>query len=100
MFCFYIKCEDRMGVGDKLVYNTGIKGVVKDIIPEGKDPYTDYRPNEPIDALLTPASVNARMVGSILNGGTLTKVIVELDRKCKEILGIPWTNIQNKDNLS
>ena len=100
MFCFYIKCEDRMGVGDKLVYNTGIKGVVKDIIPEGKDPYTDYRPDEPIDALLTPASVNARMVGSILNGGTLTKIIVELDRKCKEILGIPWTNIQNKDNLS
>lgn len=99
MFCFYIKCTDKMGVGDKLVYNTAIKGVVKDIIPESEEPYTEFRPNEPVDALLTTASVNARMVGSVLTGGALTKVILELDRKCKEILGIEWNNLTNKDNL-
>ena len=99
MFCFYIRCTDKMGVGDKLVYNTAIKGVVKDIIPEGKEPYTDFRPNEPVDALLTTASVNARMVTSVITGGALTKVILELDRKCKEILGIEWKNLSNKDNL-
>ena len=99
MFCFYIRCTDKMGVGDKLVYNTAIKGVVKDIIPEGEEPYSEYRTNEPVDALLTTSSVNARMVGSIMTGGALTKVILELDRKCKEMLGIEWKNLTNKDNL-
>ena len=100
MFCFYIKCTDKMGVGDKLVYNTAIKGVVKDIIPSGKEPYSEYRKDEHVDALLTTSAVNARMVGSILTGGALTKVIVELTRQCKDILGIEWDNLKNKDNLN
>ncbi|MBQ8130888.1 MAG: hypothetical protein IJ193_00190 [Bacilli bacterium] len=99
MFCFYIKCTDIMGVGDKMVYNTAVKGVIKDIIPSGDEPYTDFRPNEPIDALLTTSAVNARMVGSVMTAGALTKVILELSRKCKEILGIEWTNLKNTDNL-
>lgn len=99
MFCFYIKCEDKMGVGDKLTYNTAIKGVVKDIIPKGKEPYTDFRPNEPIDALLTSASVNARMTASIISSGSLNKVLMELSRQCKEKLGIKWKNLTNVDNL-
>ena len=100
MFCFYIKCNDKMGVGDKLVYNTAIKGVVKDIVPSGKEPYSEYRKDEHVDALLTTSAVNARMVGSILTGGALTKVIVELTRQCKDILGIEWDNLKNKDNLN
>lgn len=92
---FYIKTEDKMGIGDKLTYNTAIKGVIKDIIPEGEEPYTDFRPHEQIDALLTSASVNARMVASIINSGSLNKTIVELTRKCKDILGIKWDNLKN-----
>ena len=99
MFCFYIKCEDKMGVGDKLTYNTAIKGVVKDIMPKGKEPYTDFRPDEPIDALLTSASVNARMTASIISSGSLNKVLMELSRQCKEKLGIKWNNLTNTDNL-
>lgn len=99
MFEFYIKCRDKMSVGDKLTYNTAIKGVVKDIIPKGKDPYTDFRKDEPIDALLTSASVNARMVPSIMITGSLNKVLIEASRQCKEILGIPWENLTNKNNL-
>ena len=99
MICFYIKCEDKMGVGDKLTYNTAIKGVVKDIMPKGKEPYTDFRPNEPIDALLTSASVNARMTASIISSGSLNKVLMELSRQCKEKLGIKWNNLTNVDNL-
>lgn len=99
MFEFYIKCRDKMGVGDKLTYNTAIKGVVKDIIPDSKDPYTDFRKNEPVDALLTSASVNARMVPSVMISGALNKVLIELSRQCKEKLGIQWTNLENKNNL-
>ena len=99
MFCFYIKCEDKMGVGDKLTYNTAIKGVIKDIMPKGKEPYTDFRPDEPIDALLTSASVNARMTASIITAGSLNKVLIELSRQCKEKLGLKWDNLKNVDNL-
>jgi RNA polymerase Rpb2, domain 6. len=99
LFEFYIKCRDKMGVGDKLTYNTAIKGVIKDIIPEGKDPYTDFRKDEPIDALLTSASVNARMTPSVMITGSLNKVLIELSRQCKEKLGIKWTNLENKNNL-
>jgi len=92
---FYIKCEDKMGIGDKLVYSSAIKGVVKDIIPIGEEPYTDFHKDEQVDALLTTLSINARMVGSIILNGSLNKVLVELDRQCKEKLGIPWKNLKD-----
>jgi gamma-glutamylcyclotransferase (GGCT)/AIG2-like uncharacterized protein YtfP len=99
MFCFYIRCADKMGVGDKLVYNTAIKGVVKYLVPKGKEPFSDYRKNEEVDALLTSASVNARMTPSVITCGALNKLIVELTRQCKDILGIKWDYLTNKDNL-
>ena len=96
---FYIKCRDKMSVGDKLTYNTAIKGVVKDVMPKNKEPFTDFRPNEPIDALLTSASVNARMTPSVIITGCLNKILIELSRKCKDILGIKWSNLTNVNNL-
>ena len=90
---FYIKCEDKMGIGDKLIYNNSIKGVIKDIMPLGTEPKTDFRPNEPINALLSTGSVNARMVASIIINGSINKCMIELSRKCKELLGIPWKNL-------
>ena len=90
---FYLKCEDKMGVGDKLIYNNSIKGVVKDIMPKGDEPRTEFRPDEPVDALLTTSAVNARMVSSIIITGAINKALVELDRKCKEMLGIKWKNL-------
>lgn len=90
---FYIKCEDKMGIGDKLIYNNSIKGVIKDIMPPGTEPRTEFRPNEPINALLSTGSVNARMVASIIINGSINKCMIELSRKCKELLGIPWKNL-------
>ena len=90
---FYIKCEDKMGIGDKLIYNNSIKGVIKDIMPPGTEPRTNFRPNEPINALLSTGSVNARMVASIIINGSINKCMIELSRKCKELLGIPWKNL-------
>jgi hypothetical protein len=89
----YIKCHDNMGVGDKLVFSTALKGVIKTVIPKGEEPYTDFRPDEKIEALLTTAGVNARMVGSIILNGLINKILIETDRKCKENLGIKWKNL-------
>ena len=87
---FYIKYFDKMSVGDKLVYFSALKGTVKTIFPEGKEPYSEYRPNETIHSLLPIHGVDNRIVSSILIQGAINKVIIELDRHVKDIMGIKW----------
>ena len=87
---FYIKYYDKMSVGDKLVYFSALKGVVKEIFPEGKEPYSEYRPNETVHSFLPVGSVNARMVTSVLTLGAINKVLIELDRHVKDIMGVKW----------
>ena len=87
---FYLKYEDKMSVGDKLVYYSALKGVVKDIFPEGKEPTSEFRPNEKIHSLLSIGSVNGRMTCSILINSVINKGLIELSRKVKDILEIPY----------
>ena len=86
----YVKYEDKMSVGDKLIYYSANKGVVKDIFPAGDEPFSSYRPKEKIHSVLSSASINARKVCSILVVGSINKYLVELDRKVKDILGIKY----------
>lgn len=87
---FYIKYYDKMSVGDKLVYFSALKGVVKEIFPEGKEPYSEYRPDEKVHSFLPVGSINARMVSSVLTLGSINKVLIELDRHVKDIMGVKW----------
>ena len=87
---FYLKYEDKMSVGDKLIYYSALKGVVKDIFPEGKEPTSEYRPDEKIHSLLSIGSVNGRMTCSILITSAINKGLIELSRKVKDILDIPY----------
>lgn len=87
---FYIKYYDKMSVGDKLVYFSALKGVVKEIFPEGKEPYSEYRPDEKVHSFLPVGSINARMVTSVLTLGAINKVLIELDRYVKDIMGVKW----------
>lgn len=86
---FYLRYDDKMSIGDKVVYYSALKGVTKDIFPEGKEPKSSFRPNENIDTLLSVESINARMVGSIINTGCINKILIELGRKSREIMGLP-----------
>ena len=86
---FYLRYDDKMSVGDKVVYYSALKGVVKDLFPEGKEPRSQFRPNEHIDAMLSVESINARMVGSIINTGCINKILIELARKSREIMDLP-----------
>ena len=87
---FYIKYYDKMSVGDKLVYFSALKGVVKEIFPEGKEPYSEYRPEEKVHSFLPVGSINARMVSSVLTLGSINKILIELDRHVKDIMGVKW----------
>ena len=93
-FEFYIKVLDKFGIGDKLVFDQALKGVNSYVIEKGQEPYTDYRPNESVNAFLALTGVMARMVSSSLTMGLLTKLMVEVTRKCQEDLGIKWRPVQ------
>lgn len=86
---FYLRYDDKMSIGDKVVYYSALKGVTKDIFPEGKEPKSNFRPDEQIDTLLSIESINARMVGSIINTGCINKILIELGRKAREIMELP-----------
>lgn len=86
----FVEYKDVIAVGDKITYNSANKAVTKTIIPKDLAPYTDFRPNEPIDAFVSEVSIDKRMVGSIMVYGSLQKLMIELDRTCKDMAGIPY----------
>ena len=87
---FYVEYLDTVGVGDKIVYFSANKATEKNLIPEGLEPYTSFRPNESIDAFVSETSIDKRMVTSTLIYGSLQKLMIELDRSIKDIMGIPY----------
>lgn len=90
LIIFYIKYVDTMAIGDKIVFYSANKGTIKYLIPEGEEPYTDFRPKEHVDAFVSIGSINGRMVTSTILYGSIAKLMVELDRTCKDIAGIPY----------
>jgi hypothetical protein len=87
---FFVEFLDTVGIGDKVVYFSANKAVEKNVIPLGKEPYTAFRPNEPIDAFVSEVSIDKRMVTSTPIYGSLQKLMIELDRSVKDIMGIPY----------
>ena len=87
---FYIKYIDDMAIGDKIVFYSANKGIIKYMIPKGQEPYTEFRPTEHIDSFGALGAVSARMVGSVPIVGAVNKLMVELDRSIKDICGIPY----------
>lgn len=85
---FYLKYEDKMSVGDKIIYYSALKGVIKNTFPEGQEPRSSFRPEEKVHSLLAVSSVNGRMVTSVLIEGAINKYLIELSRKCKQIAGM------------
>lgn len=87
---FYLKYEDKMSVGDKLIYWSAQKGIIKHIIPKGKEPYTLSRPDEKLHTLVSLSATNGRKVTSIQNIGILNRLLIEASRKIKDMAGIPY----------
>ena len=64
--------------------------VIKSIIPQELAPYTNSRPNEKIDSFVSVTSIQKRIVASTLILGSLSHLMIELDRSVKDIMGIPY----------
>ena len=82
---FFIKYADELGVGDKVSYYTALKGIISEKIPDELAPYSDFRPDEQVSAILATIGVNARMTASVFLALFGNKVLIELKRKCKEL---------------
>ena len=87
---YYIKYVDNIGIGDKIVFYSANKGIIKYLIPKDKEPYTDFRPNEHVDSFMSLSSISGRMTMSIPIFASVSKLMVELDRSVKDIAGIPY----------
>lgn len=86
----YLKYHDKFSTGDKLIYGTAVKGVCKDIFPKGEEPYSEFRKDEKLHALLSIGSINARMVTSVLITTGINKFLIEMSRKVKDMAGIDY----------
>lgn len=81
----YISYKDVMGVGDKGAHFSALKFVVGEIVPNGYEPYSLYRPDEPIGTMFANNGVLKRMTPSVIVNMFGNKCIVEHKRKLKEI---------------
>lgn len=85
---FYIKHTELLEVGSKIANFTGLKNTIGEIIPEGFEPYSDFRKDEEVGSIIASNSILKRMVPSILLSTLANKCIVELRRKLVDI----WTD--------
>jgi len=97
---FYIKYNDKMGIGDKLVFYSAVKGETKNIFPRGLEPYTDDRgSSEIIDSLCPLPSLLHRMVASVTIVTGLYKGVVELTRYMKEAVGLKYIPYNPREEI-
>lgn len=87
---FYVKYQDNLDVGDKLVHFAALKCINGEMIPEGQEPFALGDPDEEISTTFAPGAVLARMVPSVLQTMFGNKVIIELKKR--------WLAMYQKDN--
>ena len=80
----YIEHADAMGVGDKIALFGPNKQIVSELIPDEYAPYSEFRPDEKIEALTSPGTIARRMTISIIPIMAANKVMIELKRKIKK----------------
>ena len=86
---FYVEYRDTVGRGDKLVNYSANKCTEKKVIPAELYPYTKARPEEEVSAFVSEVSIDKRMVSSTIVIGSINKILIEMDRQVKDIMGIP-----------
>ena len=67
------------------MYFTALKSVICEVIPEGYEPYSEFRPEEEVSSLIGPSAILKRQVPSITLTILGNKIIVELKKKLEEI---------------
>lgn len=82
---FYIKHEEPLEIGSKIANFTALKNTIAEIVPEGYEPYSSFRPDEMVDTMIASNSILKRMTPSITLTVLGNKCIIELKNKLREI---------------
>ena len=85
LILIYIAYQNKFGIGDKLINYSALKGVCSELWDEGKEPFSEYRPDEQISALLPFSGIAARMTPSVLFVMFANKLLIELKRHLADI---------------
>lgn len=80
----FIEHGDVMGVGDKVALYSANKQIISEVIPEGYEPYSEFRPEEEISVITSPGTIARRMTPGVIPISAATKVLLELKRNIKE----------------
>lgn len=80
----YIEHQDVMKVGDKVALYGPNKQIISEVIPEGYEPYSEFRPDEEISVMTSPGTIARRMTPSIIPVSAANKVLIELKRKIQK----------------
>jgi hypothetical protein len=83
---FFIKHVDEFKVGDKACFAIAVKTIAAEILEDGMEPFSEYKPEEHIDALVSPLSLVSRMVPDLHILGLSNKVILSLEEQVIALL--------------
>jgi hypothetical protein len=89
----YMEYHDKLGVGDKITNLNANKNTAMYLYSDEDAPYTDFRPTEHIDAVNSCSAIDGRMICSPFLVGGLNKLMIELWRKCCDIMNIKWPTL-------
>lgn len=93
----YMRYMDDLSTGDKLS-STANKCILMNIYNDEDAPYSEFRKNEEIDMIQSASSLDGRILTSIFKVGALNKLLIELQRKCCDIYGVPWKTLHEIPN--
>lgn len=80
---FYIKHSEQLEIGSKIACYSALKNTIDEIIVEGYEPYSEFRPEEEIGTIIASNSILKRMTPSIEYVALGNKCLIELKRSLK-----------------
>lgn len=81
----YIEYEDDLSIGDKVTYATALKTTISNVFNEGEEPYTEFKPDENLDAIFPLLSIITRMTTDIFFHLYLNKGLLGLKESVKKM---------------
>lgn len=82
---YYVEFKDIAKAGDKGSAYTALKFTTSHVIAEGRESYSEYRPEEDISTYIAPGSVLARKTPSIWETMAMNKCLIEMTRHAIDI---------------
>lgn len=81
LISFYVEYKDYMKKGDKLSSETALKSIVSIPYEKGMEPYSEYKPEEPIDQIIAPLAISARKTPTLFLSMFGNKIMLGLKEK-------------------